>query len=378
MSFYVRTVSVVAQSRKMHRTSIGSLEKGIGALIVILLIAVGGTIAIKGQRYDPSRYTGDADALEFTREAVTGIAATMGAEGDLGEGSTIEGPSTVSASAGEILPFISGLEAMGPTERYNADTLYEKINGRAPAYLEYNFQELTCRSFSVSSAAGEYIDVYLFKMDSPLNAFGIFSAERDSSGTQLEFVSDGYASEMGYFLRQGKVYMQTLASSTSPAVMKMAKSFTAALAQAIPSDDSGMEGKASLPAENQIPGSLVFINDNAYGQASLSAVFESRYLFNGVELTYFAKSCGDTTQAVTIWNEIKNFYGRYGSGMETQDIEGIQVFSADMFGQWVTIYVKDNLVAGIINAPDQEAAQAFVAGQLESASREEDLEEYGF
>jgi hypothetical protein len=362
----------------MHRTSIGSLEKGIGAVIVLFLIAVGVTIAIKGQRYDPSRYTGDAEALEFTREAVTGIAATLGAEGDLGEGSTVESPSTGSTSAGQILPFISGLEAMGPTERYNADTLYEKINGRAPAYLEYNFQELTCRSFSLSSAAGEYIDVYLFKMDTPLNAFGIFSAERDSSGAQLEFVADGYASEMGYFLRQGKVYVQTLASSTSPVVMKMAKSFTAALVKALPADDSGMEGKASLPTENQVPGSLLFINDNAYGQASLSAVFEARYLVNGKELTYFAKSCEDSAGAITIWNEIKGFYSRYGSGMEMQDIEGIQVFSADMFGQWVTIYVKDNLVAGIINAPEQEAAQAFVAGQLESASREEDLEEYGF
>jgi hypothetical protein len=281
----------------MHRTSIGSLEKGIGALIILLLMTIGGAIAIKGQRYDPSRYTGDAEALEFTREAVTGIAATLGAEGDLGEGSTIENSSSGSSSAGQILPFISGLEAMGPTERYNADTLYEKINGRAPAYLEYNFQELTCRSFSVSSASGEYIDVYLFKMDTPLNAFGIFSAERDSSGSQLEFVADGYASEMGYFLRQGKVYVQTLASSTSPEVMKMAKSFTEALVQAIPADDSGMEGKASLPKANQIPGSLVFINDNAYGQAALSAVFEARYLVENKELTYFAKSCEDRAKA---------------------------------------------------------------------------------
>ena len=88
----------------MHRTSIGSIEKGIGALIVLSLVVIGGSIAIKGQRYDPSRYTGDAEALEFTREAVTGIAATLGAEGDLGEGATIERPSTSSTSAGEILP----------------------------------------------------------------------------------------------------------------------------------------------------------------------------------------------------------------------------------------------------------------------------------
>jgi hypothetical protein len=49
-----------------------------------------------------------------------------------------------------------------------------------------------------------------------------------------------------------------------------------------------------------------------------------------------------------------------------------------MFGQWVTIYFKDNLVAGIISAPEQEAAKAFITAQLESASREQDLEEYGF
>ena len=80
---------------------------------------------------------------------------------------------------------------MSPTETYVPDTLYEKINGRAPAYMEYNFQELISRSYVIDSIPGEFLDVYLFRMDSPLNAFGIFSAERDDTGTQLAFVSDG-------------------------------------------------------------------------------------------------------------------------------------------------------------------------------------------
>ena len=37
------------------------------------------------------------------------------------------------------------------TEFYNADNLFEKIDGRAPAYQNYNVQQLRCRSFAVTA-----------------------------------------------------------------------------------------------------------------------------------------------------------------------------------------------------------------------------------
>ncbi|MGA1204801.1 MAG: DUF6599 family protein [Opitutales bacterium] len=369
-----------AKSRKFHRTDIGSKEKTVGGFIIMLLVAIGVTIGIKGKRYDPSRFTGDASALEFTREAVTGIAATLRDEVDLraSEQVRLAGEATDSPQGDELPAFVNGLSPMGPTERYTADSLYEKINGRAPAYLEYNFQELTSRSYLLMAAPGEFIDVFLFRMDSPLNAFGIFSAERDDSGQPLEFAPDGYGSEMGFFLRKGDIYVQTLASSTSPLVMKLAREFTMRLTESLPADDSGMEGREFLPAQGQIPGSLTYINDNAYGQNALTAVFEARYQVGDEVLTYFVKSCADAAEAATAWASVKSFYERYGSGQESFDTAGSSGFVANMFGQWAAIFTKDAMVAGVINAGNRDSAIGFVESQLATGANQEEFEDYNF
>ena len=64
-------------------------------------------------------------------------------------------------------------------------------------------RHLRCRSFTVIGAAGSYVDVYEYRFDSPVDAFGMFALERDPKGEPLDFAPDGYSGEMGYFFRQG-------------------------------------------------------------------------------------------------------------------------------------------------------------------------------
>ena len=41
-----------------------------------------------------------------------------------------------------------------------------------------------------------------------MDAFGMFALERDPKGEALDFAPDGYSGELGYFFRQGAVYVQ--------------------------------------------------------------------------------------------------------------------------------------------------------------------------
>lgn len=358
-----------------YRTEIRRTEKVIGGFILLLLIGIAWAILSKGHNYDPARYTGDVEALEFTRTAVTGKAATLRDEGDLRANEAIDPGRPTSGPTDRDIPALAeGIVPMGATEVYSVDTLYEKINGRAPAYFEYNFTELTSRAFTLENNESEFLDIYLFKMDSPLNAFGIFSAERDASSPPLDFVADGYQSGTGAFLRQGNVYVQVLASSTDAAIMQAADDFARQLVRELPADDSGMEGRDLLPADNQVPGSLTYINDNAYGQAVLSAVFEATYPFEGEALTVFAQDATDTETALGNWNALLEFYNKYGDLDESVQIEGANVFAAEVFGQWSVIHTRDTAIVGVVNATDRDAAVAFVMDliQAENAGGETD------
>jgi hypothetical protein len=361
----------VAQSaniRAFRRTSISPREQLIGGAVLLGLLAIGSGILIKGSHYDPATYTGDAEALESTRQAVEGKAATLRNEVDLrayeAGGNQPDGMAATMA----IPAFSQRLAPMGPTENYTEDTLFEKINGRAPAYFEYNFQELNSRSFSIEGLPGQFLDIYLFRMDSPLNAFGIFSAERDPTASAVDFVMDGYRSEMGYFLRIGDTYAQILASSTATAVMDAAGVFAHKLAEFLPENTAGMEGRLLLPSENQVPGSLTFINDNAYGQAVLTGVFEAQYEIDGNLFTRFAQTAPNAATAQSNWEVLKEFYSKYGT-VEQPDVIGVpRIFAGDMFGEWSIIYTRDTAVSGIMNTTDKEAALAFLLSQLPSES----------
>ena len=132
---------------------------------------------------------------------------------------------------------------MGDTEFYNADNLFEKIDGRAPAYLNFNVQGLRCRSFSVIGTAGSFVDVYEYRFDTPVNAFGMFSLERDPKGEPLAFAPDGYASGMGFFFRQGPRYVQVMASDQNPKTLELAKAIAEDRAKNLP----GRRHRAGCP-----------------------------------------------------------------------------------------------------------------------------------
>jgi hypothetical protein len=216
-------MGVPSQSSKLIRKDIPTSEKLVGLGILLLLIAVASWVYFKGGQFSPETYALNPLSLNSTRAAIEGDATTLTGEAENGE--SIPGQAEGAPRLDRLLPVLTErMEAMGVTEHYNPNTLYEKINGRAPAYLEFNFQELTARSFSISGLPGQYIDVFVFWMDSPLNAFGIFSLEREPSAPPLEFAVDGYRSEMGYFFRVGRAYVQISGDRSIAALLGMLNS----------------------------------------------------------------------------------------------------------------------------------------------------------
>ena len=277
------------------RTSVPMLERALSILILCLLAGIGIAIWIKGAHFDPGLYSLRTEALNSTKAEVTGKdgtaqpgAAAPGKTQQAPKPAESENPETSHASStppalkSEALePGLPGVEPMGKTEFYSADNLFEKIDGRAPAYIGFNFQQLRCRSFAVAGAAGSYVDVYEYRMDTPINAFGIFALERDPAGKPLDFATDGYSGEMGYFFRQGSCYVQIIASDQNPKTMELARSIAENRAKALPADDTGLDGRRRLPATDLIPDSVTFLQENAQGQEFLKNVFQAAYQFEG-------------------------------------------------------------------------------------------------
>jgi hypothetical protein len=260
---------------------------------------------------------------------------------------------------------LPGIKPMGDTEFYSSDDLYQKIDGRSPAYQSFNVQQLRCRTFSIDGGGSSYVDVYEYRMDNNVDAFGIFALERDPKGQGLSFAKDGYSGAMGYFFRQGAVYVQIIASDTQPKTVQTAEAIAENRAKVLPADDSGLDGRRALPSAGIVAGSIAFTQDNAQGQDFLKNVFQATYDFEGKKLTYFIMAT-DPSAAASAWKSYYDFSGKYG-GKATQlpDVGGAKVFQAQNFGTYKVIYQRAGQLGGVVDAQEPKAAVDFVTQYLQ-------------
>jgi hypothetical protein len=374
--------------KTFRRTKVSSAEHVISLFLVVLLTAIGAAIWFKGKHYNPDRFALNIAALKSTAAAVEGKSGTVrGADvssgetksatksqaGGEGEGAAEPAEGTAAAPApaakGESLEIkLDGLKPMGDTEFYNADNLFEKIDGRAPAYLNFNFQQLRCRSFSVIGTSGSFVDVYEYRFDTPVNAFGMFSLERDPKGEPLAFAPDGYASGMGFFFRQGPRYIQVMASDQNAKTLELAKAIAADRAKNLPADDTGLDARRRLPATGLDPASVQFVQENAQGQAFLKNVFQAKYDFAGKKLPFFLMVAAPA-DAVAAWKSYQDFAGQFGGKVTAlPDVNGAKIFAAQNFGTWKVIYQRGGEIGGVVDATDGDQARLFVekylAGQM--------------
>ncbi|MCU0772149.1 MAG: hypothetical protein MUE94_10345 [Verrucomicrobia bacterium] len=373
-----------AGNRKLFvRTAVPTGERVAGFVIVCLLAGIAAVILVKGRHYDPNRFVLRPEALASTAASVEGKAGTVRSQAD---GRPVQTPAAARLSGAANLEFeyasqtsaaptgaarepldlkVDGVRPMQPTEFYSPENLYEKINGRAPAYLGFNFQELRCRSFLVEGSAGGYVDVFEYRFDTPVNAFGMFALERDPQGAPLDFATDGYAGDMGFFFRQGTHYVQIIASDQEARTLVLARAIAADRAKTLPADDTGLAARRRLPTQGLDPDSVAFVAENALGLAALKNVFQAQYDFGGAKLNFFLMVAAPE-EAAAAWQKYQEFVSNLGGQLTLlPDVNGARLLQAETFGAWNVLYQLGGEMGGVFEASDGLKARQFVEQQLQ-------------
>jgi hypothetical protein len=80
---------------------------------------------------------------------------------------------------GSVFPEVEGWMQSGEVSIYNADNLWEYINGAADLFIDYGVE--SCRTADLFSGDIS-VTVDLYDMGTPLNAFGVFNLESSGRG----------------------------------------------------------------------------------------------------------------------------------------------------------------------------------------------------
>ncbi len=97
-------------------------------------------------------------------------------------------------------------------ETFNADNLYEKIDGRAESFIQYGVKGMAYAFYHPTGDPSNELQLYIFEMGDPLKALGKYGSEKPEEFTPAAVGSEGYASAGSLLFHAGRYYTQIVST----------------------------------------------------------------------------------------------------------------------------------------------------------------------
>lgn len=251
----------------------------------------------------------------------------------------------------------SGITPFSPPERFGPDSLYEKINGRADLYLASGFVSLQTQRFAMADTPDRWVEVFVYDMATPENAFSVFSMQR-RTGDQVENkTASAYHTENAMFMTHGRFYLEFIGTTAAAEEKQIRESLSRRfMAEHDLGPQPSFSGKALFPEKEFETGSFQLIASNAFGHESLDQVYTGDFLTDGARLTAFVSVRENTEEASILVENYQQALLSYGAtAMETATgIDGAALLQ--VFDTYEIIFNRGKFFAGVHEAQHLEKA----------------------
>jgi hypothetical protein len=189
-------------------------------------------------------------------------------------------------------PLPAGVTAKRDADFYTSENLYEYMDGGADIFVLYGLHTLLHRDLRTASAD---ITVDIFDMGSPDTAFGMYAAERSSSGRFLEIGVESYESTGVLNFLQDRYYVKLtgFGDGADGALEKLARAISARMGSA----SAPPALLARLPRENRKLRSEQYIPNDVLGHSFLGPAYVAVYTLDGEESKLFVTVAADAADA---------------------------------------------------------------------------------
>jgi hypothetical protein len=236
---------------------------------------------------------------------------------------------------------LAGWELSG-AEWFEAERMFEKIDGKAPLYIEFGARGLYAGTLERD---GDAWDMYVYAMEKPGGAEGVFIKEKPGNVESAGVGADSYAASGSLVLHAGPYYIQ-LAALAADADVTAAKTLAQSILDSLPEVSADAdEGQPGLPSEGQLAGTLDVLPQDAFGFSSLSGVRAAQYAYAGATATWYTAEGG--AEAIRAYAaELRT----YGAEDVFEDEHGA---GGKFIGMWEYLGATPNGLYGVRDARDR-------------------------
>jgi hypothetical protein len=216
--------------------------------------------------------------------------------------------------------------------------------------------------FAESGNADSMFEVYIYHMKGTLNAFSVYSMQRNDDAQKVDFSQFAYRAGSSLYLLHGPYYVEMISAAPSGKLFSKMTSLAENFIKDTPVETKSIKGLGFFPKENLDHNSMALIARDAFGFDGLDRVFTARYTINGRKVTAFISKRKTPQEAKSLVIGLHQYFISFGGKDVIPDItvEGIKMVEImDVFDIMFSI---GPYLAGVHEASAQTDAEKVAEG----------------
>jgi hypothetical protein len=251
----------------------------------------------------------------------------------------------------ELAALVPRVDAWTRTEAprsYFPESLFEYINGAAESYLSYDFRELLVVDLEKKGTEAT-LTLEIYDMGNPVNAFGIFGAERYPENRAVSVGELGYLEGEALNFMAGRFYVKMLGFGLGEEMGPVLTGIGARVAAAVKEKSALPALVLAFPRNGLVARSEKYIKKNFMGYEFLRDGFVATYKAGGKEFEGFFVEGASEKDAEDMLAKLMEALKR---DKQTPERIALGFHSRNRYGQHLYIGRVRNGLCGVMRVPD--------------------------
>ena len=249
------------------------------------------------------------------------------------------------------------LAPLSAPEKYDPDTLSDKIDGRAELYLSAGVVELQCQRFAYLHAPSSWIEVFIYDMGGARNAFAVYGVQRREDSQDIRVADFAYETPNAVFFVHGRYYVEIVASADSDIIRADMETFAKRFCENSKGGREAVSEVALFPVPGLQPDSIILYLKDGFGFEKFNDLFVANYVAGDAEATAFLTVRKKDADAAGLVKAYARFLEANGGVEETTAGADSWARVFNLFGTYELVFARGRTVAGIHEAENKGLAE---------------------
>lgn len=256
---------------------------------------------------------------------------------------------------------------LAATRVFDAEDLYEYINGQAPHYIQFGFRALLVAEYAAGPAELPSVMIDLYDMQRRRNAYGLFMESFPPEAELIDLGNGGFLSGSVAVFWKGSFYVRVmgLGASASESAVETAAGL---IAERIEDDSRELAEFAVFSREGLAEDTLSFLKAAPFGLAHLREAFVAGYdTPEGAFRLFFCELEGPEAVVEAVRAHAGFLEGRGGLQEANLEGENLSVWGEDRYIGASLLMGRGRFLAGSLRITDVAEARRQVEDLLNRA-----------